>query len=144
MAWHRAQAQTGQSLLAGKPYTVYNLTVEDARTFFVGSAGGGTWVHNVNCLNELKNLKPDEKFNHYEPNPQGGPHTRLRFEEDGNTINSAQKYDAEGYAVRRTDFLSRSGRTDHEFSHYHQMQWSNGARNPGGSPTIGDAIIGLP
>ena len=53
VAWHRAQAQTGQSLnagqllLASKPYTVYNLTVEDAHTFFVGSAGGGTWVHNT-------------------------------------------------------------------------------------------------
>ena len=47
VAWHRAQVQTGQSLLASKPYTVYNLTVEDAHTFFVGSADGGTWVHNT-------------------------------------------------------------------------------------------------
>ena len=53
VTWHRARAQTGQSLLvghsllAGKPYTVYNLTVEDDHTFFVGSAGGGTWVHNT-------------------------------------------------------------------------------------------------
>ena len=29
-------------------YTVYNLTVEDDHTFFVGNIGGGTWVHN-NC-----------------------------------------------------------------------------------------------
>ena len=44
VSWHRAQA--GQSLLAAKPYTVYNLTVEDDHTFSVGNAGGGTWVHN--------------------------------------------------------------------------------------------------
>ena len=30
-------------------YTVYNLTVEDDHTFFVGTAGGGTWVHNTPC-----------------------------------------------------------------------------------------------
>ena len=47
VSWHRAQAQVGQSLLAGQPYTVYNLTVEADHTFFVGSAGGGTWVHNT-------------------------------------------------------------------------------------------------
>lgn len=28
-------------------YTVYNLTVEDDHTFFVGTTGGGTWVHNT-------------------------------------------------------------------------------------------------
>ena len=47
VTWHRAQAQAGQSLLASKPYTVYNLTVEDDHTFFVGTTGGGTWVHNT-------------------------------------------------------------------------------------------------
>lgn len=38
--WQRAKTGT-------KPYTVYNLTVEGDHTFFVGSASGGTWVHNV-------------------------------------------------------------------------------------------------
>lgn len=47
VSWHRAQALAGQSLLASKPYTVYNLTVEDDHTFFVGTSGGGTWVHNT-------------------------------------------------------------------------------------------------
>ena len=28
-------------------YTVYNLTVEKDHTFFVGTTGGGTWVHNA-------------------------------------------------------------------------------------------------
>ena len=28
---------------------VYNLTVADDHTFFVGTTGGGTWVHNVDC-----------------------------------------------------------------------------------------------
>ena len=50
VSWHRAQA--GQSLLASKPYTVYNLTVEDDHTFFVGTSGGGTWVHNI-CVDAL-------------------------------------------------------------------------------------------
>ncbi len=43
VAWHRAQT------LAAQPYTVYNLTVEDDHTYFVGDTAGGTWVHNVGC-----------------------------------------------------------------------------------------------
>jgi hypothetical protein len=46
----------GQSLLAAKPYTVYNLRVEDDHTFFVGSAGGRTWVHNI-CTDLVKSPK---------------------------------------------------------------------------------------
>ena len=46
VSWHRAQALAGQSLLASKPYTVYNLTVENDHTFFVGTSGGGMSVHN--------------------------------------------------------------------------------------------------
>ena len=34
-------------------YTVYNLTVEDDHTFFVGTTGGGTWVHNT-CAFDVK------------------------------------------------------------------------------------------
>ena len=146
LTWEKNKAEelaagTGSSFGG---YTVYNLTVEDDHTFFVGSAGGGTWVHDVDCLNELERLRPDEKFPHYQPNPQEGAYTRLRFEEDGNTINSAQTYDSEGFAESRTDFLSRSGRTDHGFPHYHQMDWTPGARNPGGSPAIGQAMTGFP
>ena len=48
LTWEKNKAQ---ELAAGAcssfgGYTVYNLTVEDDHTFFVGSAGGGTWVHN--------------------------------------------------------------------------------------------------
>ena len=51
LTWQKNKAQelaagTGSSLGG---YTVYNLTVEDDHTFFVGTAGGGTWVHNLNC-----------------------------------------------------------------------------------------------
>ena len=49
LTWEKNKAEelaagTGSSFGG---YTVYNLTVEDDHTFFVGSAGGGTWVHNV-------------------------------------------------------------------------------------------------
>lgn len=30
--------------------TVYNFTVDDNHTYFVGSASGGVWVHNSNCI----------------------------------------------------------------------------------------------
>jgi len=30
-------------------FTVYNLTVEDDHTYFVGTVDGGVWVHNVPC-----------------------------------------------------------------------------------------------
>jgi len=51
LTWEKNKAQelaagTGSSFGG---YTVYNLTVEDDHTFFVGSVGGGTWVHNA-CL----------------------------------------------------------------------------------------------
>ena len=55
LTWEKNKAQ---ELVAGSPnssfggYTVYNLTVEDDHTFFVGTSGGGTWVHN-NCQLEL-------------------------------------------------------------------------------------------
>jgi len=50
LTWQKDKAQ---ELAAGSPgssfggYTVYNLTVEDDHTFFVGTTGGGTWVHNT-------------------------------------------------------------------------------------------------
>ena len=49
LTWEKNKAEelaagTGSSFGG---YTVYNLTVEDDHTFFVGSAGGGTWVHNT-------------------------------------------------------------------------------------------------
>ena len=48
VTWQRETAQASDpSSLANKPYTVYNLTVEDDHTYFVGSLGGGTWVHNA-------------------------------------------------------------------------------------------------
>jgi len=52
LTWEKNKAEelaagTGSSFGG---YTVYNLTVEDDHTFFVGTAGGGTWVHNIDCL----------------------------------------------------------------------------------------------
>ena len=48
LTWEKNKAEelaagTGSSFGG---YTVYNLTVEGDHTFFVGAAGGGTWVHN--------------------------------------------------------------------------------------------------
>jgi len=34
---------------AAAGYTVYNLIVEGDHTYFVGTTGGGAWVHNVDC-----------------------------------------------------------------------------------------------
>ena len=53
VTWQRETAgnvtagNAGGSTEDAKPYTVYNLTVEDDHTYFVGSLGGGTWVHNA-------------------------------------------------------------------------------------------------
>ena len=64
LTWQKDKAQ---ELAAGSPgssfggYTVYNLTVEDDHTFFVGTTGGGTWVHNEECLKTVGRwMHPDE------------------------------------------------------------------------------------
>ena len=49
LTWQKNKAQelaagTGSSFGG---YTVYNLTVDGDHTFFVGTTGGGTWVHNI-------------------------------------------------------------------------------------------------
>ena len=49
LTWEKNKAEelaagTGSSFGG---YTVYNLTVEGDHTFFVGTANGGTWVHNA-------------------------------------------------------------------------------------------------
>ena len=50
VTWQRETAGNAEgkpdadTKLDSKPYTVYNLTVEDDHTYFVGSLGGGTWV----------------------------------------------------------------------------------------------------
>ena len=51
LTWQRNKAEE-LAAGTGSPfggYTVYNLTVEDDHTFFVGNTGGGTWVHNNTC-----------------------------------------------------------------------------------------------
>ena len=60
VTWQREVAGTTSST-DSKPYTVYNLTVEDDHTYFVGSLGGGTWVHNTRCGGVYKLL--DEEGN---------------------------------------------------------------------------------
>ena len=53
VTWHRdTVAQLAAQGGVGSQ-TVYNLTVEDDHTFFVGSTGGGTWVHNAPCYTEV-------------------------------------------------------------------------------------------
>ena len=55
LTWQKNKAQELAAGSAGASfggYTVYNLTVADDHTFFVGTTGGGTWVHN-NCQLEL-------------------------------------------------------------------------------------------
>jgi len=46
------EAPAGGGLRLGQAsagYTVYNLIVEGDHTYFVGTTGGGAWVHNVDC-----------------------------------------------------------------------------------------------
>ena len=80
LTWQKNKAQelaagTGSSLGG---YTVYNLTVEDDHTFFVGTTGGGTWVHNEGCtiIGRIKDVDayiekfPGQgPFNRYNPSP---------------------------------------------------------------------------
>ena len=61
VTWQKNKAQ---ELAAGGGlggYTVYNLTVDGDHTFFVGTTGGGTWVHNEECLKTVGRwMHPDE------------------------------------------------------------------------------------
>ena len=59
LTWEKNKAEelaagTGSSFGG---YTVYNLTVEGDHTFFVGSAGGGTWVHNTDCYEIVDGIR---------------------------------------------------------------------------------------
>ena len=50
LTWQKNKAEELVAGSAGSSfggYTVYNLTVDSDHTFFVGSADGGTWVHNI-------------------------------------------------------------------------------------------------
>ena len=50
LTWEKNKAEELAAGSAGSSfggYTVYNLTVDGDHTFFVGAAGGGTWVHNA-------------------------------------------------------------------------------------------------
>ncbi len=124
---------------------VYNFEVEGTHTYYAA----GVWVHNARpCLPDdlyEQGLGPKGRFPHHRPNPDGGgDYTLLRYAEDGGLL-AAQTYDADGYAVNRIDFGSRSGRRDHPFPHYHPMNWEPNARVPGGAPQVSkDPILGLP
>jgi hypothetical protein len=54
VTWEKNKAQELASGGGLGGYTVYNLTVDGDHTFFVGTTGGGTWVHNASCASELK------------------------------------------------------------------------------------------
>ena len=51
VAWKRDTAAALAARNGIGSATVYNLTVADDHTFFVGTTGGGTWVHNA-CYTE--------------------------------------------------------------------------------------------
>ena len=53
-------------------FTVYNLTVEDDHTYFVGTVDGGVWVHNVPCT-ALVEFQIDDygRFNYKERSGDG-------------------------------------------------------------------------
>jgi hypothetical protein len=53
LTWEREAAGGADGGGESKSCTVYNLTVEDDHTYFVGTVGGGTWVHNVNCVDRI-------------------------------------------------------------------------------------------
>jgi len=57
LTWQKNKAQeltAGSSGSSFGGYTVYNLTVEGDHTFFVGTANGGTWVHNAGPCTWIK------------------------------------------------------------------------------------------
>jgi len=52
VTWKRDTAEQLSAHAGVGSHTVYNLTVEDDHTYFVGTTGGGTWVHNGICDNK--------------------------------------------------------------------------------------------
>jgi len=76
VTWQKNKAEELASTSGLGGYTVYNLTVDGDHTFFVGTTGGGTWVHNIRCFRGVPRDNP-----HY-PDvlagnqfPRGGPAT---------------------------------------------------------------------
>ncbi len=60
VTWQKNKAEELASAGGLGGYTVYNLTVDGDHTFFVGTTGGGTWVHNVGACGRTLTRFGDE------------------------------------------------------------------------------------
>ena len=60
LTWKRDSAQQLAATGGVGSVSVYNLTVDADHTFFVGTSGGGTWVHNINCSGQNFPDTPEE------------------------------------------------------------------------------------
>ena len=67
LTWQKNKAQELASTSGLGGYTVYNLTVDGDHTFFVGTTGGGTWVHN--SCGPFANIA--KAYEHYRKHVQG-------------------------------------------------------------------------
>jgi hypothetical protein len=113
-----------------KPYTVYNLTVEDDHTYFVGTVGGGTWVHNAGCIGTA-----DELFSVSGKAPwHTAPGTDTLEGEYVNDIQQVQPwrahYDQFGRQIGRTDYNAGNPVDNIADTHYHTYGYNNGIRYP--------------
>ena len=119
LTWQKNKAQELASGGGLGGYTVYNLTVEDDHTFFVGTTGGGTWVHNacrayqVGTHGDLDAVSdPRDGFQlHHAPQW----HLAQSLGIPGYTYSNAPAIalpDAEHYAVNTAQRLNRAARND--------------------------------
>jgi len=104
VAWHRGAgveegAGSGSGTSSGSGlFTVYNLTVEDDHTYFVGSTAGGTWVHNTEC-------GQDELL--YRISNKNRPETAERLDELSKEAEANPLYGDHGVSVRTADGFGR-------------------------------------
>ena len=127
LTWEKNRAEELAAGSAGSSfggYTVYNLTVEGDHTFFVGTSGGGTWVHNT-CTGTA-----DELYNNTGKAPwQTTPGTNTLEGQYVNDIKQVQPwrahYDQFGRQIGRTDYNAGNPAT-----HFHTYGYNNGIRFP--------------
>jgi hypothetical protein len=104
---------------------------------------GGQWLGRaIKNRKALKNAAEytGKKFPH-----SSTPNSALFKRGKNGEVTNVQTYDKNGKALSRGDYGSKTGRTDHEFPHQHDIFWpKNAYKNPLGSPTIGRDRMGLP
>ncbi len=107
---------------------VYNCTVDGDHTFYVGTASGGAWVHNGECVTDATDTKAAK-------GPKNPPLTEYNVYDYGEFNKSGREGDGlAGHELLQNSWLKANGHTEGRAS-------STGGDNP--AIALGDTDHGL-